>query len=185
MRAWFQAALALAFAIAGSAAFAQNATVDVQHCMKRTGAPGAYAVSTGSDVPQVVPSTRGTQQGAILVNDCLLDRYQVQFAAVDHGAEVEAAVVTDADQCLRVRNRRLIVGTLLTVGTVAALGGGDAAIVGGVAGTAAGVRGVNKRYRDCLNTAETQRSTGTGLVFIDDCGRGSNVVQGGSAYCRD
>ncbi|WP_050929130.1 hypothetical protein [Aestuariivita boseongensis] len=143
------------------AAVASANTVDafVQECVARTGAQGAFAVSTAGQVPQVAAGAGATQKDAAAVNDCLLDRYQVQFA-VGSAAQPTA----QSGNCEALRRGRIP----------------SSAPLGGLSAQAR----ANRAYQECL-AAGPSPEAGPGIVALDECGRGSNVFQGGSAYCRD
>lgn len=117
------AAMTLCAAVTSAAASTQD-EANVRECMRKTGAPGAYKLPINDSIPQVSPADGGTTTGAQLVNDCLLDVYQVQFARVTTSPEGISSLLTDDD-------------------------------------------------------------APTGLYVIGNCGRGSNVIRGGSGYCRD
>ncbi len=88
-------------------AFADMTTAqnNVRQCMQKTGAPGAYRLPVSDAVPQVSPHSGGTQQGAQYVNDCLLDVYQVQFAAVGfEGVSTEPLQITRSAEGVVIRN---------------------------------------------------------------------------------
>ncbi|WP_299353967.1 hypothetical protein [uncultured Shimia sp.] len=74
---------ALVFAVAGIAgktfAMDNSAIQAVRSCMSETRAPGSYAMSTADAVPTVITASGGSERGAHNVNDCLQDRYSVQY----------------------------------------------------------------------------------------------------------
>ena len=155
----------LALGLSASVATADTAQNVVQECVRQTGAPGAYAVAEKQNVPQVSPAAGGTQAGAARVNDCLLDKYQVQFSAGQIVAANPAAVDPEvAARCAALRQSRLP----------------RSAPLGGTSASAQ----ASQRYQDCI--ANASASDADSLVLdAGNCGRGSNVFSGGSAYCRD
>ncbi len=69
----------------------------VQECMRKTGAPGAYKLPIAEGIPQVTAAESGSATGAVLVNDCLLDIYQVQFARVTTISEGQTSIFVESD----------------------------------------------------------------------------------------
>ena len=97
MRIWALGAIAVAAALGVTAAGATTieAQAYVNECMRKTGAPGSYALPKTDGIPQVTPATGGTVTGAYLVNDCLLDLYQVQFATTRTTPDGQGIVLAD------------------------------------------------------------------------------------------
>lgn len=69
----------------------------VQECMRKTGAQGAYQLPETEGIPQVTVAEGGSVTGAVLVNDCLLDIYQVQFARVTTISEGGTSIFVESD----------------------------------------------------------------------------------------
>ncbi|PSL20173.1 hypothetical protein [Shimia abyssi] len=164
---------------------AQNNQVatHVRACMKATRAPGSYAVNQAAAVPSVVVSNGGTERGARDVNDCLQDKYAVQFGAKSAtGSSPASGENKSAAQCKTTRNQQKAAGGVLTAGTFVAAGAVPAAAIfwGGVA---VGVTG-NREYRDCLDRAGVKRQAqevGTYGHFV--CRNSSGGIYGGNSYC--
>ena len=153
----------------------------VQTCIQQTRAPGSYAMSTYSAVPHVVAHDGATGQGVRNVNDCLNDRYQVQYGA--DGVPWTDAVVQDDDaakKCRRNRNWGYVGTVVISAGAVAALGG-DYAWVAGLTGVAVGARAVNNKYQTCMAAAGggPRRSGEINL----SCNGGGGVMHSGDGYC--
>lgn len=145
----------------GSTAFADTATRVMQECMSETGAPGAYALTITNDVPQVTAAEGGTQAGAARVSDCVMDKYQVQFSL---GEKFTANLIAVTPERLaRCEALRRSISTSAT----------------GASRTSE----ATLRYQDCVAYGLSNETAG--VVALDSCGRGSNVFQGGSSYCRD
>ncbi len=182
-------ALLLAAAVLSLASVAQADPREVSkqlvlQCMSETRAPGAYALVDGR-VLAVKPGEGGTQAGARNVNDCLLDKRGVQFSTLDGKQVTSGNALIPASECRRERNSRIALGLVLTVGTVAALGG-DGAVVGGIAGSAVGIRKVNKDFRNCLALAgQSGRSSKSGksVVPTAGCRAEAGTIQRGSNLC--
>ena len=169
--------LASGFAIVAGAAAADDVATNVDYCMTRTGVPGTYAISEAGDVPQVVPSAGGTQRGAAWVNDCLLDRYQVQFASVQ-STPVLASDRAQLSQCESLLQRRGGEAFLRSVGVSILFGGIGAGIHAST---------VTGNFRRCIESGayDDRLQSYDGIALASSCGRGSNVFKGGSGYCRD
>lgn len=188
MKTWTLFAALTAMALSGPIQASAQQSLDnlVSQCVSETGAPGTYEL-VGKRTLQVTPATGGTQNGAHNVNDCLLDKRAVQFSGGKEGDAIAAQGLVPVQECRRDRNNRIIVGLALTVGTVAALGG-DGAIVGGVAGSAVGIRRVNQDYRECLALAGQVNAVRGGskthsVIPVAGCRTDSGVLQGGSSLC--
>lgn len=125
MRIWALGAVAVALACGATGVDATTieAQAYVNECMVKTGAPGAYALPATDGIPQVTPATGGTVTGAYLVNDCLLDLYQVQFATARTTPDGQGIVLA-------------------------------------------------------------HRNATGGIYLANGCGTGSNLLRGGSGYCR-
>ncbi|MDA5558367.1 hypothetical protein [Shimia sp. MMG029] len=153
----------------------------IQRCIADTRAPGTYKVTAYENVPIVVADAEGTDLGARNVNDCLQDTYSVQysigaFSSVTDDASVERA----RQQCLN-----LVVGGVI-IGVVAgaviwhwvgypAAEGAALALIG------APITGPNL-MNQCLRDKGVSQSQG--LEFASGCSRKSDVLHGGSQYCR-
>lgn len=177
-------AVACAAVTWGSVAAANTVDAVVQSCVQTTGAPGAFVVQVGDGAPQVSPGIGATAAGAAVVNDCLLDRYQVQFAAVQRGSVAPTDVQADAiAECRRIRNRRVATTVAIAAGLAV---GVDTTAAAATAAAGAGYTSwrAGRTYRDCVADASVPQAQ-SGIALIRNCGRGSNVFQGGSAYCRD
>ncbi|MEP2531806.1 hypothetical protein [Shimia sp.] len=90
MKMRFLAFTALAaLQVSGAIALESEVVRQVQQCMKKTHAPGSYAITQFEPVPTVSAHSGGSELGTHNVNDCLKDTYQVQYrsdAAVCWGA---------------------------------------------------------------------------------------------------
>ncbi|MGX9351247.1 hypothetical protein ACS3QZ_08595 [Shimia sp. W99] len=153
--------------------------------MKETRAPGSYAYIQTGGVPRVGAADGGTERGAHDINDCLQDRYSVQYgsnAGVVRTSSGSGNEVPAASQCKTTRNQQKVIGGVLTAGVFAVAGatGAGALFWGGVA---AGVTG-NREYRDCLDRAGvTRRGSEKQEHGHFVCSRSSKGMYGGSGYC--
>ncbi|MBO9475632.1 hypothetical protein J7413_18975 [Shimia sp. R10_1] len=153
----------------------------IQQCISDTRAPGKYKVTAYENVPVVVSDAGGTDIGASNVNDCLQDTYGVQyetnaFASVSDKTSFELA----EQQC---RNT-MVGGAILGVVAGAAVwhwAGYSAAEGAAIAilGTPISLSGFMDR---CLRDKGFSKSQG--LEFASGCSRKSDVLHGGSQYCR-
>ena len=179
---WLLVALMLCFAGFSGEAFAlEDARVRaVQTCIQQTRAPGSYAMSTLSAVPHVVAHNGATELGVRNVNDCLKDRYQVQYG-VDGVPWTDAVVQNEdaAKKCRRARNWGYAATVVISAGAAAAIGG-DYAWVAGLTGVAVGASAVNNRYQTCLAAAGGPKRTGKINL---SCNGGGGVMHSGDGYC--
>lgn len=153
---------------------------NVQTCISQTRAPGSYAMSTYSAVPSVVAAQGGTEQGVRDVNDCLNDKYHVQFGAdgvpwIDGVVQDEAA----AKKCRRVRNTKIAIGAVLGAGAVAATAG-EYVLAGALLGGGIGARTANNQYQACM--AAAGGTTRSGEINLSCRGAGG-VMHSGDGYC--
>jgi hypothetical protein len=70
----------LAYATLAGAASASTAQDITNQCIVETRAGGAFSVSSSGGVPQVSAGEGATLSGAHNVNDCIKDKYAVQYA---------------------------------------------------------------------------------------------------------
>lgn len=73
---------------------AQPVVQQVRTCMVQTRAPGSYGVFVSRPVPVVQAELGGTERGARHVNDCLQDRYSVQYSLLETGTVASAESVS-------------------------------------------------------------------------------------------
>jgi len=151
--------------LSASVASAETVRDVVAECARHVGASGAYAITTDQGIPQVTAAAGGTQSGVAKVNDCLQDKYQVQYSADQVTGDKEPLVDPDVmARCAPLLNSRL---------SKSARGGG-----------ASDGAQPSQRYQDCIAKA-SEPGVESNVVALDDCGRGGNLLLGGSAYCRD
>ncbi|WP_299418783.1 hypothetical protein [uncultured Shimia sp.] len=155
----------------------------VQSCMSKTRAPGSYLVAVHKEVPTVMAATGGTETGVVKINDCLADIYDVQFsAALSTSNEASKELVA---QCHRKGNAHLIVGTIVTAATFAAVGTANEFWLlfgAGVGGASIG-RGI-KYKMSCNQLADPNYRSGKQIDVATGCPKHADVMHGGSRYCR-
>lgn len=158
----------------------------VQSCMSKTRASGSYLVAVHKEVPTVMTATGGTEAGVVKINDCLADTYDVQFGAVALSTSTAAREELVA-QCHRRGNAHLVVGTIVTAATFAAIGTASEfwLLVGaGVGGTSLG-KGI--RYKMSCNKLSDPKYLSDQKVAQSStagCPKSAGVMFGGSRYCR-
>ena len=158
------------FAATGFATIASASTADVavQNCIRETRAPGSYSVVGGGSLPVVAPASGATQASAAAVNDCLLDKYQEQFAAVPAAPTVRTETTvprSNQSRCQRLLNRGPGEAFVRSVGTSILVGGLGAGVHAST---------VTANFQRCIRSG----AYGTGAVL----GRGSTSVH--TASCR-
>ena len=153
----------------------------ISQCVAQTGAPGSYEVTDFETVPAVAVSQGGTEIGAHNVNDCLKDSYNVQYSSGAFGLPAgEFDVMSAVGKCRDERNSTLFVGTAATTGVWLLLGGHP---VGGVFwGLIFSNPPARSNFEACL--LETGVYQYAGREFAFGCSRDSDVLHGGSQYCR-
>ena len=154
----------------------------VAQCVSETRATGSYEL-VGNKSLQVQPGDGGTAIGARDVNDCLLDKRGVQFNSGKSGEIIAANGLVSAQECRRDRNGRIAVGLVLTAGVVAV--SGDGAIYGGIAGSAVGIRKVNRDFRECLALAgQVDADVRAPLAIpVAGCRKRGGTLQNGDSIC--
>lgn len=166
-------------------ALADAAREAAQRCAIQTNAPGNYNISNAPGLPNVIPGAGGTAAGAANMNDCLADVYGVQYGA--RGAIPATTAATDTATalaaCERTRNRHIAGGVAATIGVIAALGEPySASIIGGAIGTTRGMRGVNKRYSDCVARVNAP-AVDPNAAIQTGCSRRGGVMSQGTRLC--
>ena len=179
---WLFVALMVCFAGFSGEAFATEDVRmrNVQTCIKQTRAPGSYAMSTFESLPVVVAADGGTEQGARDVNDCLSDKYQVQYG-IDGVPWTDAVVQDDtaAQKCRTNRNVAIAVGLVLGAGAVAATGG-EYAVAGALLGGGIGAAAADSKYKACMAAAGGPKRSGE--IYLA-CNGGGGVMHSGDGYC--
>ena len=175
--------IASIFATSSFATAAMATTVDrvVLECIHETRAPGSYSIVGGGSLPVVAPGAGASQASAAAVNDCLLDKYQVQFAAVSAAPAARTQTVVRGSaqsHCQRLLNRSAGEAFARSVGTSILVGGLGAGIHAST---------VTANFQRCIRSgaygsgAALSRG-GTG-VLISNCRAGGGVFQAGTSIC--
>lgn len=178
-------AAAVVSVFSATLALADAAREAAQRCAIQTNAPGNYNISNAPGLPNVIPGAGGTAAGAANMNDCLADVYAVQYGARGATPATTGAAnrATALAACERTRNRHMAGGVAATIGVIAALGEPySASIIGGAIGATRGVRGVNKRYRDCVDRVNAP-AIDPNAAIQTGCSRHEGVMSHGTRLC--
>ncbi len=176
------AAVCLGFA---GAASAESTQFIVDTCIKETRAPGAYSISVSNDLPQVAAGEGASAAGARNVNDCLTDKYAVQYGWGQGAPTVGTVPLTGTAleaECKRIRNRRI--GSSVAFATGFALGVGDSlrtgAAIGGLIGIGITTNRETRTYKECIASSGT--AAGNRARLSSACTQGGPMVAG-NGYC--
>ena len=162
-------------------ASASSADGAVRSCIHETRAPGSYSIVGGGSMPVVAPGAGATQASAAAVNDCLLDKYQVQFAAVPAAPAAGTEVTARSSQqtrCQRLLNRGAGEAFVRSVGTSVLLGGIGAGVHAST---------VTANFQNCIRTGAygSGAVVGRGQLGVQSgfCRPGGGALQGGTMIC--
>ncbi|MEL7213935.1 MAG: hypothetical protein AAGK92_14820 [Pseudomonadota bacterium] len=153
----------------------------VRSCIHETRAPGSYSIVGGGSMPVVAPGAGATQASAAAINDCLLDKYQIQFAAVPAAPATKKATPvrrSEQTQCQRLLNRSGIESFAISATTSVLLGG---------IGAAAHASTLTANFQNCIRSGAYGSNAPVGRRGVHEhtfnCRAGGGVFQGGTSIC--
>lgn len=165
-------ALALCFGTPVLANGAMSLDQEVALCQQRTQAPGSYQAVDGA----VQVGFGGTARGASDITDCIEDLRKVQFGAVDAPVQTATVATTtaNASRCERLLNRGNGEAAALAIG---------AGLLAGYVGVAVHGAVVTNNFQRCMQQRGVVSSAPRTVAASGACGRGSNLLVGGTGYC--